>query len=108
MNLGSFFKQGLDLKEKFSNLQENFQKKIFEGQAGAGLISVKIKGNKEILSIEISDTVLSKEEKPVLVDLLIAAINNAQGKLDKEYKEYFGNTIGDIPGLNNFTIPNLK
>ncbi len=101
MNLSDLLKHGFNFKEQFSKLQQDFHNKIFEGSSGGGLVIVKIKGNREVLSIEISDDLISKEEKIILIDLLTTATNNAFIKLNAEYQKHFGKILSSIPGLSN-------
>ena len=58
-------------------------------------------GKKELLSINISDDLLS-EDKDMLEDLIIASINQAQKKVDEISKSKLGSISGGLPGMPGF------
>ncbi len=75
-------------------------------EAGGGMIKATANGNKEIISVEIDPQVIKSEEKEILEDLVVAAVNKvlqSAGKLAED--EMAKVTKGMIPpGLN---IPGL-
>lgn len=88
-----------DAKNMYSNIkkaQNEINKIIVEGSAGAGAVKVVAKGNHQIVSIEIdSDT--HTGNKKILEDYLIAACNDAMNKLEKETKDKMGSAM-NLPG----------
>lgn len=88
-----------DAKNMYSNIkkaQNEINKIIVEGSAGAGAVKVVAKGNHQIVSIEIdSDT--NTGNKKILQDYLVAACNDAMNKLEKETKDKMGSAM-NLPG----------
>lgn len=88
-----------DAKNMYSNIkkaQNEINKIIVEGSAGAGAVKVVAKGNHQIVSIEIdSDT--HTGNKKILQDYLVAACNDAMNKLEKETKDKMGSAM-NLPG----------
>ena len=82
MNMGDLMKQMQDMQEKLKDQQEEVLKLEVVGEAGAGLVSVRMNGKRDILAVEIDDSVLT-EDKSVLQDLLKGAMNEANQKLEK-------------------------
>jgi DNA-binding YbaB/EbfC family protein len=70
-----------------------------EGNAGGGMVKVVMNGHKSILSLVIAREVVDPEDVEMLQDLVIAAINDAQAKVDEKMK-------GDLGGLSNL-IPGM-
>ena len=67
-----------------------------EGSAGAGAVRVTVKGNHQVVSIEIdNDTHIGN--KKILEDYLVAACNDAMNKLEKETKDKMGSVM-NLPG----------
>jgi hypothetical protein len=75
-------------------------------EAGGGMIKATANGNKEIISVEIDPQVINKDEKEILEDLVVAAVNKAIQSANKLAEEELAKvTKGMIPpGLN---IPGL-
>lgn len=63
--------------------QKAFSKIIVTGEAGAGLVQVKLDGKKNILDLKI-DNMLMQEEKLIIENLISSAINKANKKVDAE------------------------
>ncbi|MDZ5760852.1 YbaB/EbfC family nucleoid-associated protein [Lyticum sinuosum] len=82
-------KKGLDIsaiqqmQQRFFDTQKKIEDKKVEGQSGGGLVTVIINasGNK-MLEIRIDDQLISKSEKSILEDLIVAAFNNAKKSSD--------------------------
>jgi nucleoid-associated protein EbfC len=71
-------------------------------EAGGGMIKATANGNKEIISVEIDPQVINKDEKEILEDLVVAAVNKALQSANKRAEEELSKvTKGMIPpGLN--------
>ena len=88
-----------DAKNMYSNIkkaQNEINKIIVEGSAGAGAVKVVAKGNHQIISIEIDNDTRTGNKK-ILEDYLIAACNDAMNKLEKETKDKMGSVM-NLPG----------
>ena len=75
-------------------------------EAGGGMIKATANGNKEIISIEIDPQVINKDEKEILEDLVVAAVNKALGSAAKMAEEEMAKVTKGMlpPGMN---IPGL-
>jgi len=60
---------------------------IFTGTAGGGLVKVEVKGSKDIVSISINPEILNPEDKEMIEDTIVAAINDAFRQVDEETEE---------------------
>ena len=78
-----FVKQANQLQTKLKKLQEELEVREFEASSGGGAVKVKIKGDSEILSLEISEDVFKSGDKEMLQDLVLTAVNEAL-KVSKE------------------------
>ena len=77
-------KQAQEFQEKMKTLQDQIALKTFEGVSGAGLVQARINGTGMIESLTLDDTLIVLEDKAILIDLIIAAINEAKSKMDRE------------------------
>ena len=88
-----------EAKSMYSNIkkaQDEINKIIVEGTAGAGAVKVTVKGNHKIININIEDETHMGDKK-VLQDYLVAACNDAMNKLEKETKDKMGSVM-NLPG----------
>jgi len=99
-------KQVQKMQAEMQKVQNELGNLTVSEEAGGGMIKATANGNKEIISVEIDPQVIKSEEKEILEDLVVAAVNKAlqsAGKLAEE--EMAKVTKGMIPpGLN---IPGL-
>ena len=71
-----------------------------EGNAGGGMVKLTMNGHKNILSLTIAPEVVDPEDIEMLQDLVISAINDAQGKVDEESKDQLSGMMpGGLPGM---------
>ena len=86
-------------------MQERLQKEMtslaVEGNAGGGMVTVRINGAKQVQSITIDPEVVSKEDVVMLQDLIVAAINDALRSSRRIEAEKMAAVTGGlkIPGL---------
>ncbi len=87
-------------------MQEKLQKEMMEmrihGSSGGGMVTVEMNGLKQILSLKIEKEVVKSEEVEMLEDLIIAAINDASSKVEKEMNSKLESFGFPIPGLFKF------
>jgi len=94
-------KQIRKMQEDIKKVQAEINASTFYGQAGGSVIKVAVKGTKKVESIEIKKEEVDFEDVEMLQDLIVAALNDAFSKVDKELEETLGSiTQGmNIPGL---------
>jgi hypothetical protein len=109
-NLGQFAKimgQLPRLKEEAERMQERLEQIVAEGDAGAGMVKVRVNGRMIVLSCALSSEALALNDREMLEDLIKAATNQALDKarqmMGEETAKLMGN-MGLPPGLN---IPGL-
>jgi hypothetical protein len=100
--LQELLKQAQKMQKKMMESQEQLANKTVEASAGGGMVKVVMNGNQEILSLKIDREVVNPDDIEMLEDLIIAAIEEARGKIKEMVEdEMSGLTSGmKIPGLN--------
>ncbi len=78
-----FVKQANQLQTKLKKLQEELEVREYEATSGGGAVKVKIKGDSEILALEVSEDVFKSGDKEMLQDLVLTAVNEVL-KVSKE------------------------
>ena len=101
-NLNKIMKQAQKLQSQVMQMQQDLQKKEFEGSAGGGMVKTVINGAQEIVSISINPDVVDPKEIEMLEDLIVASIKNAQEKVKAASDSTFGNISSQLnmPGLS--------
>ncbi|MCA1748385.1 MAG: YbaB/EbfC family nucleoid-associated protein [Parasphingopyxis sp.] len=104
-NLEDIMKAAQSVQEELQKAQENLANIEVEGAAGGGLVKVRATAKGEIKGVEIDDSLMTAEEKPVLEDLIAAAINDARSKADARSQEEMSKMTSGLPLPPGFKLP---
>jgi DNA-binding YbaB/EbfC family protein len=91
--------------QQAKQMQEQMQKQMadlrVEATAGGGMVTVVVSGAKQLISIAIDPEVVSKDDVEMLQDLIVAALNDANRKVDEQLGQSMSGLMGGlkIPGL---------
>ncbi len=98
MNIQKMMQQAQQMQER---LQKQMAEMRVEATAGGGMVTVVLNGNKQVLTLTIDPEVVSKDDVEMLQDLILAAINDAQRKVEEALAQQMGGLMGGmkIPGL---------
>ena len=98
MNFESMMQQAKQMQEQLRKQMVDLRA---EATAGGGMVTVVVNGNKQLQSIRIDPEVVSKDDVEMLQDLIVAAINDAQRKIDDQLGQQMSGMLGGlkIPGL---------
>lgn len=103
-NMGNLLKQAQQFQTKIAKLQEELEDRTVEASAGGGMVTVVVNGRQELVSITIEPEVINSDDKEMLQDLILAAINDGLSKA----KEMMNEEMGKLTrGLNLPNIPGL-
>lgn len=89
------------MQKDMLDAQKKLEESIFEGTAGGGMVKVEATGAKKIVSIKIDSEVLNPDDKDMIEDTIVAAINDVMRKIDEETEDVMGAFTGGMgmPGL---------
>lgn len=100
---GDIMQQAQKMQSRLMELNKEIEGKTVEAAAGGGMVSVTANGKGQLLSVKIEKEIINPEEKEMLEDLVLAAVNEAQRKVqtmkEEEYKKLTGGL--KIPGMPN-------
>lgn len=94
MNIQQMMKQAQEMQER---LQRELDATEVEATAGGGMVTVVMNGRKQLRRIAIDPEVVSGDDIEMLQDLIVAAVNDAQRKVDETVAGKMGGLR--IPGL---------
>jgi DNA-binding YbaB/EbfC family protein len=81
--IGSLLKNLPKMKAAMEDLQQRLGQLVAEGNAGGNMVTAKVNGRLEVLSCVISDEALKLQDKEMLEDLIVAAVNQAIVKVNQ-------------------------
>ena len=98
MNIQQMMKQAQEMQER---LQRELAATEAEATAGGGMVTVVMNGQKQVRRVAIDPEVVNADDVEMLQDLIVAAINDAQRKVDETVAGKMGGLMGSlkIPGL---------
>jgi len=96
-NIGKLMKQAQQMQAKMQKLQEELAQKEVEGTSGGGMVTVKMNGQQEVLSVRIEADVFNDGDKEMLEDLIVAAFNEARRQVADMTKEEMSKITGGLP-----------
>ena len=79
-NMQQLMRQAQKMQQMMTDAQEKLDAQEYEATSGGGVVSVKVSGKREILSLTIDPQVVDPEDVEMLQDLVIAAVNEALRK----------------------------
>ena len=100
-NMQAMLRQAQKMQEDMAALQEDLDAREYEVKAGGGMVTVKINGKKEILSIDIQPEIVDPDDIETLSDILTAAVNEAIKRVETTNADEMAKISQgmNIPGL---------
>ena len=95
-NMQQLMRQAQKMQQQMTEAQEKLDAAEYEATAGGGVVSVKVSGKRELLSITIDPKVVDPDDVEMLQDLVMAAVNEALRK-GEETREKAMNSLA--PGM---------
>ena len=103
-DLNDIMMQAKQMQESFQEAQKEMEKLIVDGESGAGLIRVRMNGKHDVVSVVLDDS-LFQEDKPVIEDLIGAAVNDAVRKLEEKSQKSLGGLAQNFKMPDGFKFP---
>ena len=91
------FPGGMNIQQMMKQAQAMQEKLIVEASAGGGVVTVAMKGTHEITQIKIDPEAVKEDDLEMLQDMIVAAVNEANRKIDEAMKGKLGGMLP--PGL---------
>ena len=100
VDLNYFIRQANKLTEKIEQRKKELAEETVEGNAG-GLVTAQVNGVQELKAVRIDPKALEANDKSMLEDLVVAAVNqameNSRSRMKQELEKISGGV--KIPGL---------
>lgn len=93
-----------EVQAKMKEAQANLINVKAEGESGGGMVKASVNGLRQIESLQIDNELVKPEDKEMLQDLVVAAVNKAlqevETKSKEELKKSTQGLLPNIPGLD--------
>lgn len=96
MNIQALMKQAQNLQKDMLKAKEEIDNMVFTGTSS--FVSVEVKGTKEILKVTIDNDDIKSDDKEMIEDMLVIAINDAFKQVDKVTEQKMGKFSNMMPG----------
>ena len=94
-NLQQLMRQAQKMQEDMTKAKKELEESDFVSSVGGGMVEVVMKGDKTVQSIKIKPEVVDPDDVEMLVDLVISAVNDCIGQINRKEKE----VLPSIPGM---------
>ena len=101
-NMSQIMKQAKAMQEKMAEMQKKIEETEIEGSSGGGAVKIVMNGKHEVKNLFIDASIVNSDEKEVLEDLIIAALNDVNKKIAENTNDQLGSISGGMglpPGL---------
>ncbi len=98
--LAGLMKKAQEMQNNIQKAQEQVNSLEVTGQSGAGMVEVIMTGKHDVKKITISETIM--DDKEMLEDLIAAAINDANRKVEAESEKLMGGATAGLPAGMKF------
>ncbi len=98
-NIAQLMKQAQEMQTKMAEMQERLEA---TGISGGGMVTVTMDGKQQVKSVKIDPALVDPNEVEMLEDLIVAACNDARGKMETEMQKEMQSLTGGLslpPGM---------
>ena len=96
MDMMKMMKKAKEMQTKMAKMQEEVAEMEATGVAGGDMVKVTLSGKGEMKSLSIDPSMINADDAEILEDLIIAAHNDAKGKVEAAMQEEMKKVTGDL------------
>lgn len=96
-DLMGMMKKAQELQGRMQQMQEELAALEVSGQSGAGLVKITLNGKGEMRSVKIDPSLLKPDDVEIVEDLVLAAFQDAKGKVESEMQKRMQEVAGGLP-----------
>ena len=100
-NIQQLMQQAQRMQQQMAQKQAELAEKTVTAQSGGGMVTATVNGAHELLELSIDPDVIDPEDKEMLEDMVLAAVNQAMQQAEEMAQQELGKLTGgmNIPGL---------
>jgi nucleoid-associated protein EbfC len=93
-----------EVQARIKEAQDNLVTISASGESGGGMVKATVNGKKQLIALDIDPTILKADDRILIQDLVVAAVNKASDEADGLAKEAMRKSteglIPNIPGMD--------
>ena len=89
-NMQGMMKKMQKMQKEMMEALEALNAEQFEGVAGGGMVKVTVSGQREVVSVNLDESVVDPEDIEMLQDLIVIATNEALKKVEEKTNSTMG------------------
>jgi len=90
-------KQAQAMQQKLQDAQAELENLEVEGASGGGVVTVRVSGKGQLKAVAIDPSLMNPDEKEILEDLIVAAMNDARGKAERAAEARMAEVTKGLP-----------
>ena len=94
--MSALLAQAQQMQQKLLEAQQQLANALVHGEAGGGLVKVRVKGSGEVVGVEIDPKVVNADDIETLQDLIVGAMKDASSQVTKMAQERLGALAGGM------------
>ncbi len=102
-DLSALLQQAQAMQEKFKQMQEEVAAKTVQAEAGGGMVRAVADGSMRLRNIQIEPALLAANDKEMLQDLIVVAVNDAL----RRAQDLFTQEMGKLSPFGGINLPGL-
>ena len=96
-DLMGLMKQAQAMQERMQSMQAEMDEIEVEGQAGGGAVKVTMSAKGMMRGVSIDPSLMNADEKEIVEDLVVAAVNDARAKGERQVQERMAEITQGLP-----------
>ncbi|SKC52169.1 YbaB/EbfC family nucleoid-associated protein [Ohtaekwangia koreensis] len=93
-----------EVQARMKEAQDSLVNVRAQGEAGAGMVKATVNGKKQLVALDIDPSLLKGDDKIIVQDLIVAAVNKASDEAEilakEELRKSTEGLLPNIPGLD--------
>lgn len=100
-SIQQLMQQAQRMQQQMAQKQAELAEKTVTAQSGGGMVTATVNGAHELLELSIDPDVIDPDDKEMLEDMVVAAVNQAMQQAEEMAQQELGKLTGgmNIPGL---------
>lgn len=107
-NMMEMFGKMKDIQARMQEAQQSLSTITQTGESGAGMVRATVNGLKQVIAVEIDPELIKIEDREMMQDLVVAAINKAMETIEPRIREHLKkSTEGLLPNIPGLDLGNM-
>tara|TARA_B100001964_G_scaffold202044_1_gene230161 strand:+ start:290 stop:616 length:327 start_codon:yes stop_codon:yes gene_type:complete len=101
-NFNDMMKKAQEMQKKMQEMQDSLSNLEVEGTSGGGMVKVIMNCKNEVKKIDVDPSIIKQDDKTMMEDLIVAALNDAKSKAEEKSKDEMKKLTGGLglpPGM---------